>query len=417
MFNNHIIIGLGGTGGKTILAFRKILWEECRNLEARFKDEQTQKWSEPVANIAYLYADSNQGDLDGTSGQWEILGKSLKLAESEKVLLSDESGGSALMNKRQFPSVSGWIGETKILEPLVRDARALKGCDQIRRFGRYVFAQNAGKFLEKIRRAEEKLRKTSSKDGRTFHICCTLGCGTGSGSIVDAVSQIRKEHPDEKANPIFLYCLVNSRLDAGCNVGYFYQNQFAVLSELNALRLTLWHPHDVVPKTNDEPRLNELKDLFEACFLISPNTQDNQYADKEGQEEMIASYIYQKIVALRDSLPEKLQKAESSEDVKVNASPDRCSRFASLGIKRYRIPEEEIREKLSFTFCRQAVLQILRNNLRLPQGGYAESERDFAAKEWTSRPENREAWCLTDAHLMLSTDFSMAGAQSVAKHL
>jgi hypothetical protein len=77
MNNNHIIIGLGGTGGKIIRAFRRILWEECRNLEARFKDEQTGVLSEPVANIAYLYADSNQADLEGADGQWEIFGESL----------------------------------------------------------------------------------------------------------------------------------------------------------------------------------------------------------------------------------------------------------------------------------------------------------------------------------------------------
>jgi hypothetical protein len=65
-----------------------------------------------------------------------------------------------------------------------------------------------------------------------------LGCGTGSGSIIDAVCQIRKSHPiDVKDNPIFLYCLLNSELPGGStvDVGYFYQNQFAILSELNAL--------------------------------------------------------------------------------------------------------------------------------------------------------------------------------------
>ena len=57
-------------------------------------------------------------------------GKSLashSIGQSEKVLLSDESGGAALLNKKQFPSVSGWIGDTRNTRTTCEGSRALTG--------------------------------------------------------------------------------------------------------------------------------------------------------------------------------------------------------------------------------------------------------------------------------------------------
>src|SRR6185369_3388799 len=99
----------------------------------------------------------------------------------------------------------------------------------------------------------------------TFHVCCTLGCGTGSGSVVDAISIIRKIYPDSALHRIFLYVLATDQ-HVPQNVGFFYPNQYAALTELNALRQGVWHPHDLL--AFEHRRLEGLRDNFQSCFLI-----------------------------------------------------------------------------------------------------------------------------------------------------
>jgi hypothetical protein len=59
MSTNHLIIGLGGTGGKIIRAFRKTLFQE-------FRGRRMEK-----VNLGYLYVDSSQGGRVSDRGQSE----------------------------------------------------------------------------------------------------------------------------------------------------------------------------------------------------------------------------------------------------------------------------------------------------------------------------------------------------------
>lgn len=57
MTNNHIIIGLGGRGGDTLKAFRRVM----------YKNAMTDKDPERTVNsfpIQYLYLDSSSDDLN-----------------------------------------------------------------------------------------------------------------------------------------------------------------------------------------------------------------------------------------------------------------------------------------------------------------------------------------------------------------
>ena len=64
---NHLIIGLGGTGGKVLRELRKRIYEEFRS-------------NEPGNGvfIDYVYVDSSPSDLEDRSG-WNVLGKSVHL--------------------------------------------------------------------------------------------------------------------------------------------------------------------------------------------------------------------------------------------------------------------------------------------------------------------------------------------------
>ncbi len=408
MPNNHIIVGLGGTGGNIILAFRKTLWVEHRNHEPRHWDEQNQRWSEPVANIAYLYVDSNDKELNQSDGLWDCLGESLALDKAERLLIRDANMEAALQNPKQNPGISGWIGDPEVLKTMIQNSKGSEGANQIRRFGRYLFAQSAKRFEERVKDLVRNLTEGGTAE-LTFHVCCTLGCGTGSGSVVDAISQIRKLYPDGRTHRIFLYCLITDQ-HVPENVGFFYPNQYAALTELNALRQGVWKPHDVLAFT--EKRLENLRDNFQSCFFISHINEKHEVAGKKEQEEMIAAYIYQRTVALHDTTPRCLHQAESFEDYKAHAAilKDRCTTFGSFGIKRFRIPEEEIREKLSYTFSSQAVLQCLFNNWS--EHGFVRAPLNRDLPELVTNPENNERWCLTDDHLKISKDFVLAGGKT-----
>ena len=71
--SNHLIIGLGGTGGKVLREFRKRVYEEFRS-------------NDPDGDVFldYLYVDSSPEDLNKRDG-WKVVGKSVHLGEAQKV--------------------------------------------------------------------------------------------------------------------------------------------------------------------------------------------------------------------------------------------------------------------------------------------------------------------------------------------
>ena len=407
MPNNHVILGLGGTGGNIIRAFRTLLWQEHRNKEPRWWAEKEGRWSDPIANMGYLYVDSSDKELNRSDGLWQCLGESLVLDKNQKLLIRDANLEASLTNLAKTPGISGWIGAPDVLQVMIQNSRGSEGANQLRRFGRYLFAQSAKRYEERIKELVQRLTEGGTAKV-TFHVCCTLGCGTGSGSIVDAISILRKNFPNGDMHPIFLYVLVTDQYVRE-NVGFFYPNQYAALCELNALRQGLWQPHDVL--AFEVRRLEKLSDNFQSCFLIGPINERGEVSSKEEQEQMIASYLYQKTVTLHNLTPRSLHQAETFEDFRAYSAllQDRCTTFGSFGIKRFRIPEAEIREKLSYTFGIQAVLQFLYNNWS--DNGFLKSELNRDLPELVTDPESNQRWYLTDEHLKLSKDFVLTGGK------
>jgi hypothetical protein len=68
----------------------------------------------------------------------------------------------------------------------------------------------------------------------TFHVCCGLAGGTGSGSVVDALAQLRSIYPTPNYR-IIIYAILPERDPIVCNAGVNYHtNGYAALLELNA---------------------------------------------------------------------------------------------------------------------------------------------------------------------------------------
>ena len=82
---NHLVIGLGGTGGKVIRALRKSIFQEFGN-------------ESPGVNLAYLYIDSSEEMMAPDDPSWKTLGTSVQLARRSQLLIQDANLRSRLDN-------------------------------------------------------------------------------------------------------------------------------------------------------------------------------------------------------------------------------------------------------------------------------------------------------------------------------
>jgi hypothetical protein len=71
MSSNHLIVGLGGSGGEIIRVFRKTIFQE-------FREEYPD-----AVDVAYLCADSSSEMMGVDDPSWKILGTSVQLNKNE----------------------------------------------------------------------------------------------------------------------------------------------------------------------------------------------------------------------------------------------------------------------------------------------------------------------------------------------
>jgi len=129
--SNHLIIGLGGTGGKIIRELRKRVYEEFRS-------------NSPGGNVNldYVYVDSSPTDLNDRSG-WKVMGKSVHLGDAQKVSINGINA-SMLQNLNMYPGLQCFINDSdkrlidEYMGPLI--TAGIGG--QRRRLGRILMANN-----------------------------------------------------------------------------------------------------------------------------------------------------------------------------------------------------------------------------------------------------------------------------------
>jgi hypothetical protein len=128
---NHLIIGLGGTGGKVLRELRKRIYEEFRS-------------NEPGNGvfIDYVYVDSSPSDLEDRSG-WNVLGKSVHLGAAQKVNINGIST-SVLSNINMYPGLKGFLNpnDLQIMQEEMGSLISAGIGGQRRRLGRTLIANN-----------------------------------------------------------------------------------------------------------------------------------------------------------------------------------------------------------------------------------------------------------------------------------
>lgn len=389
---NHLVIGLGGTGGKIIRALRKIQHQE--------------RQSNPSATdgIAYLYVDSSDEMMGIDDPSWKILGTSVQLSKGSQLLIRDADLVSRLENIDNYPGLKGWVGDKSDWKDILNSIVGATLGGQKRRLGRFLFACKAHDYKAHVQTQVQALQK-SGEVAVTFHVIAGLAGGTGSGSIIDAISILRDTYPDSKRYKILVYALLPDAYPLpNWDTGNYHANGFAALTELNALSVGAYAPYDV---TGVKTRLS-LVDPFNGCFVFTNENENGLTVDVSADlPGIVADFLYQKIVVAKSVGWESLSRMENAENgdgspekSPYGNNPERSKRFLTFGIKRLAVPEEEIGEFLTYSFAQQAVLQLKYNNWQ-PSAGFLDEvkNQNFAAVVQDQALMNR--WLLTDAHITL----------------
>lgn len=393
MNKNHVIVGLGGTGGKVICALRKLIFQEFRKLEP------------DVVHLEYLYVDSDASLMHPDHASWRVLGKSVQLGSNNQLVITGTDLRTIIDDVNAYPGVRDWIGSgaewASILNSIVGETLG----QQKRRLGRFLFANKAVQFTERVRSLARSLQDRGEVSV-TFHVCCGLAGGTGSGSIVDVLAQIRDAFPDPRAFRIIAYCLLPDRNPPPeWDTGNYHANGYAALLELNALSTGAYRPYDV---TGRKGRM-QLKDPFNGCYVFSNENERGRAVDvKRDIPNIVADFLYQKIITVRTVQWENLGRMENAEngDGSPETSPgaaagERGKRFLTFGIKRLAIPEQEIRELLTYSFARQAALQLQFNHW-IDGQAFTDEPRPQDFREQVAQKDLQHRWLISDDHLRLS---------------
>jgi hypothetical protein len=398
--SNHLIIGLGGTGGKIIRSLRKTIYNE-------FRDNNPSD-----VNIGYLYMDTSDEMMDMDDPTWRVLGNSVQLDEGSKVFIKPAGLIDVINNVQQYPGIKDWIGSTDDWKEFLNDNKGLKTAGgQKRRLGRFIMACNVPAFEQSLKTQVSKLEKKSGRTNVHFHVCCGLAGGTGSGTIIDVLTQIRKHYSPSAVsgyNTTLYLFLPEQNPKQNRDTGFYHANGFAALSELNALGVGSYIPIDIShANTNTSSRFTRIENPFNGTYLFTNTNENGNIVDTDNDvPSIVADLLYQKLVANKnleiisrqESFENTIPQPEQSSDSK---NPERSVRFLTFGVKRLAIPEQEIREYITYNYANQAVLQLRYNNWS-DELGFRNEAVNQNFSELIANKKTHENWKTTDEHFQLS---------------
>lgn len=407
---NHLFIGLGGQGGKSIAELRKVFDQRDKDAESLY--DAGHRWD-------FLYIDSSR-DVTNNRQNWTHFGKNLRLDDSSFLYLKDDGQDLQVNALALRPDVSPWIGNTKLLEKFLDGAQGIQGANQRRRLGRLLFANNADKIKYAV--CDQKIGELTTNGNQcAIHIFASLAGGTGSGSIVDLVTMLRTRYPNAAVDdgfPIFLYLYVTDEDFQEAQVGYFHQNQYSTLRDLNALACGKLKPallgssHAGDSYRGAEP--------FTQILLSTGLNDRNSRLKLAKQHQIVAESAFERIFAYcSGNLDEASQKPLTGEDRQPGYPGEplgnllRSFRFGSSGMRRWEVPTEEIHDLLANELYVSSFRQMLYQNWnnesgflgeRLPaaQSGQSDLVKSLDATVSRALIENSR---LAEIAMAMDTDF------------
>lgn len=360
--HNHIIIGLGGTGGNVIKIFRQQVVDKYGEIDG----------VEALKNIEFLFVDSKADEFE--EEKWLYQGKSIKLHGNSTLVL--KAGGLKNMLE-DYSSRPEFLGQEADWGDLLADKElATKAGNQMRRLGRVNLVPNILDIVNRVSQKEKSL-SANKKATTLIHIVTGLAGGTGSGSIVDVTAQLLKYFDKRSSDvKINLYLkLPETQVPEGCGGQYtgplkgvsFYQvNGYAALKEINGLASDTFDPYDITEKRQ---RI-KTDSRFQCAYIIAErNSEGIEFSDILSP---IASLLFLKTITSdteKDdkstlSLPQLLDKVDNIENNTINASNywGLAGKYRIPGIYKIGIPKVQIRESFAYLLVMNAFNKLLFKN-------------------------------------------------------
>lgn len=371
---NELIIGLGGCGGSSIKEFR-------RTLELREEDYKKIILAKDT-KIDYLYIDSNNDILN--ANDWSVFGKNIRLEQNQVIELKQNGVTPEIELLSTYPNISPWIGDLKENFKLRSTAasddaarqtlQTMDGAGQLRRYGRVLFANHSATVRTTLKEKIDNLVRGRDSE-ITFRIFCTLGGGTGSGSLIDMITLIQClcKECGVKAK-VILYVYVAASGASASDAGSFYENEYCSLRDLNALMVQSFKPHVTgMPFVDERDAKFNLPMAVNRVYISSEKSPGTP--DIKDQIKSITAACFDSIVYAHAYSDPSCLKAISDEDL-VDVTPGedapkkgvvRSYRFSALGARRWRVPTSQIRELLTSQTEARVWESLLVGN-KLPEG-------------------------------------------------
>ena len=405
--SNHILVGLGGTGGKILRAFKMRMFEEFPTQDERKK-----------LPVALLYVDSTEEMMpqDGKARpDFSVMGQGCLFHEQREFLnIKAVDVEHILDHIGNYPSVKGIVNNVTAVKSAIGSLGQAAG--QKRRAGRLLFAANAVGYVNSLRDAYARCEKISGDASNTnIHIFAGLCGGTGSGSIIDVIVQSRKTFPDAK---ISVYAMIPEMNlpKSDMDQGRYYQNGYAAMNELNALQVGRWFPQDVTKGGEAHLYNDRVKGVADGLTIYS-NVNENGLTIDSLQElpKIVSDYIFARIFFIneQDQVNSDIIRAYNFEnmddfaleyDETANPGPDgripvaRTKKVNSFGIKRVMYPELRVLKHITYTVGESVLYQFKYNNWRENQG-FVNEERNKDYRKDYLNSDNLQKWMMDDLHL------------------
>ena len=408
---NHVLVGLGGTGGKILRAFKMRMYEE-------FHDDEERK----RLPVALLYVDSTEEMMpkDGKArADFRVMGKDASFTRNEFFNIKAVDVEYILDHIGNYPLVKSIVSNVSAVKSAIGSLGQAAG--QKRRAGRLLFAANAIGYVNSLRDRVAYCQANSGISGDSqhthIHIFTGLSGGTGSGAIVDAIIQTRKTYPDAK---ISVYAMIPEKTlpKSDMDQGRYYPNGFAAMLELNALQVGRWHPQDVTGDGPTDLYNDRVKGIADGLTIYSNVNENGEAVNSlEDLPRIVSDYVFARVFLVNenDQVNSDIIRAynfENMDDYALEfdetANPDlegrvpaaRTKKINSFGIKRVMYPELRILKHITYTVGESVLYQFKYNNWRENQGFVNEERNKDYRKEYLCK-DNLSAWMLDDQHLTL----------------
>ncbi len=410
---NHILVGLGGTGGKILRAFKMRMFEEFPNQEEREKQP-----------VALLYVDSTREMMGIGRADMDVMGQDASFGENEFLYIKGCDVPDLLDNIDKHPELRGIVNNVSAVRTAIGNLGEAAG--QKRRAGRLLFAVNARKYVDALKNCFAKCNERSHKNSKQIHIFAGLCGGTGSGSIIDAIVQARNIPGWDEAQ-INVYAMIPEQdlPKADMDKGRYYENGYAALAELNALQCGRYTPCDVL--SGDAP-LNVFSERIKGVangIAVYSNVNSNGHIVDSFTElpKIVSDYVYSRVFLINQEASEcndlirafnfeNMDGAEFEHDECVSPSGVkmtqelpivRTKKLYSFGLKRVIYPESRVLKHMTYTVGKSVLCQLRYNNWR-PGLGFIDEEVNFDYRAEYLKNETLSRWMLDEEHLTLEEE-------------